>query len=135
MVRRILAVPAGLIAGVICITIVEKIGHEWYPPPSAAGSGDMGAMKEYVASAPFMALFFVIIGYIFAAVVSGFTASKVANNGKHTSAAVCGVIFLFMTVYMMFSLPTPIWFWILGILVWGLVFAGSKLALKMKKTI
>ncbi|MDP9961802.1 hypothetical protein [Chryseobacterium lathyri] len=130
MLRRILAVPAGLIAGIICITIIEKIGHYLYPPPAGAGSGDMETMKEYVMQAPFMALFFVIIAYTVAAFVSGFTASKVADNGKHTSAAVCGAIFLFITIYMMFSLPTPVWFWILGILVWGLVFAGSKLALK-----
>lgn len=133
MLRRIVAVPAGLIAGIICITIVEKIGHQLYPPPAAAGSGDMTAMKDYVAHAPFMALFFVIIAYALAAFVSGFTASKVAGNGKHTSAVVCGVIFLCITIYMMVSLPTPIWFWILGILIWALVFAGSKLALKTKK--
>lgn len=133
MIRRILAVPAGLIAGIICITIVEKIGHQLYPPPAGAGSDDMVAMKNYVAQAPFMALFFVIIAYAIAAFISGFTASKVANNGKHTSAVVCGVIFLCITIYMMVSLPTPIWFWILGIAVWGLVFAGSRLALKTKK--
>lgn len=133
MVRRILAVPAGLIAGIICITIIEKIGHQLYPPAAEAANGDMTAMKEYVATAPFMALFFVILGYTLAALVAGFTASKVAHNCKHTSAAVCGVIFLFITIYMMLSLPTPIWFWILGILVWGLVLAGSQLALKTKK--
>ncbi|UWX61328.1 hypothetical protein N0B40_03400 [Chryseobacterium oranimense] len=133
MLRRILAVPAGLIAGIICITLVEKIGHYLYPPPAAAGNGDMAAMKEYVAQAPFMAFFFVIIGYALAAFVSGFTASKISNTGKHTSAVICGVVFLLITIYMMVSLPTPIWFWILGILVWGLVFAGSSLALKSKK--
>lgn len=130
MLRRILAVPAGLIAGIICITVIEKIGHQLYPPSQA---DDMTAMKEYVAAAPFMALFFVIIAYAVAAFVSGFTASKVANNGKHTSAIVCGVIFLCITIYMMVSLPTPIWFWILGIGVWGLILVGSKLALKTKK--
>jgi len=128
MLRRILAVPAGLIAGIICITVIEKIGHQLYPPPAGAAGGDMTAMKDYVAHAPFMALFFVIIGYALAAFVSGFAASKIADNGKHTSAAVCGVIFLLITIYMMFSLPTPVWFWILGIIVWGLVFAGSVLA-------
>ncbi|MDR6920058.1 MULTISPECIES: hypothetical protein [Chryseobacterium] len=132
MLRRILAVPGGLIAGIICITIVEKIGHMLYPRPAAAGSNDMEAMKEYVASAPFMALFFVIIAYALAAFVSGYTASKIAANGKHTSAVVCGIIFLMITIYMMMSLPTPIWFWILGIAVWGLVFIGSKIALKTK---
>jgi hypothetical protein len=133
MLRRILAVPVGLIAGIICITIVEKIGHQLYPPPAAAGSGDMEAMKAYVATAPFMALFFVILGYALAAFVSGFTASKISNNGKHTSAVICGIIFLLITLYMMMSLPTPIWFWVLGIAVWGLVLAGSSVALKTRK--
>lgn len=133
MLRKILAVPAGLIAGIICITVIEKIGHQLYPPPAGAASGDMAAMKDYVAHAPFMVLFFVIIGYALAAFVSGFTASKISNNGKHTAAVICGIVFLLITIYMMVSLPTPIWFWILGILVWGLVFAGSKLALKNKR--
>lgn len=133
MLRRILAVLAGLIAGSIGITVVEKIGHALYPPPLEAEAGDMEALKVYVGQAPFMALFSIILAYALAAVISGFTATKISNNGKYTAALICGIIFLLMTVYMMMSLPTPIWFWILGILVWGLVFVGHKLALKTKK--
>lgn len=133
MLRRILAVVVGLIVGSICITIVEKIGHSLYPPPAEADAGDMEALKVYISDAPFMALFFIILAYALAAVVSGFTASKISNNGKSTAAVICGIIFLLITIYMMNSLPTPIWFWILGILVWGLVFTGHKLALKTKK--
>ncbi|MDR4894629.1 MULTISPECIES: hypothetical protein [unclassified Chryseobacterium] len=133
MLRRILAVLAGLIAGSIGITVVEKIGHALYPPPVEAVAGDIEALKVYVGQAPFMALFFIILAYALAAVISGFTATKISNNGKYTAALICGIIFLLMTVYMMVSLPTPIWFWILGILVWGLVFVGHKLALKTKK--
>lgn len=133
MLRRILAVLAGLIAGSICITGVENIGHYLYPPPAEVGAGDMNALKVYVSEAPFMALFFIILAYALAAVVSGFTASKISKDGKYTAALICGIIFLLITIYMMVSLPTPIWFWILGILVWGLVFVGHQLALKTKK--
>ena len=133
MLRRILAVLAGIIVGSLCITGVENIGHYLYPPPAKAGAGDMNALKVYVSEAPFMALFFIILAYALAAVASGFTASKISNNGKYTAAVICGIIFLLITIYMMVSLPTPIWFWILGILVWGLVFVGHQLALKTKK--
>ncbi|CAD0219527.1 hypothetical protein [Chryseobacterium sp. JV274] len=133
MLRRILAVVVGLLVGSICITVVEKIGHYLYPPPAEAAAGDMEALKVYINDAPFMALFFIILAYALAAVVSGFTASKISNNGKSTAAVICGIIFLLITIYMMTSLPTPIWFWIVGILVWGLVFEGHKLALKTKK--
>lgn len=133
MLRRILAVLAGLIAGSICITGVENIGHYLYPPPAEVGTGDMNVLKVYASEAPFMALFFIILGYALAAVASGFTASKISKYGKPAAAVICGIIFLLMTIYMMVSLPTPIWFWILGILVWGLVFVGHQLALKTKK--
>jgi hypothetical protein len=33
----------------------------------------------------------------------------------------------------MVMLPTPFWFWVLGIAVWGLVLAGYKLALNNKQ--
>ena len=133
MLRRILAVVVGIIVGSICITVVEKIGHYLYPPPAAAAAGDMKALQVYINDAPFMALFFIILAYALAAIVSGFTASKISNNGKSTAAVICGSIFLLMTIYMMVSLPTPMWFWILGIFVWGLDFIGHKLALKTKK--
>jgi len=133
ILRQILAVVVGLIVGSIGITIVENIGHQLYPPPAGTDSNNREALKEYVGKAPFMALFFIIIAYALAAFVSGFTATKISNSGKHTAAVICGSIFLLITIYMMVSLPTPIWFWILGILVWTLVLAGSQFALKTKK--
>lgn len=33
MLRRILAVLAGLITDFVCITAIENIGHYFYPPP------------------------------------------------------------------------------------------------------
>ncbi|WP_072884062.1 hypothetical protein [Chryseobacterium takakiae] len=61
--------------------------------------------------------------------LAGFVSTKVANNGKPTAAIICGVIFTIFTIYNMVMLPTPIWFWVLGIAVWGLVLIGYRLAL------
>lgn len=88
----------------------------------------MNALKIYVSEAPF-----IILVYALAAVTSGCTALKISNNGKNTAALIGGIIFLLIAIYMMVSLPTPIWFWILGILVWGQVFVGYQLTLKTKK--
>lgn len=80
-----------------------------------------------------MGKFIVILGYALGALLAGFISTKVANNGKPTSAIICGVIFTFFTIYNMVMLPTPFWFWVLGIAVWGLVLAGYKLALNNKQ--
>lgn len=135
MLRKILAVIAGIISGGISVGIVQTIGHYFYPMPKGMKSDDMVAMKHYVETAPFMALFFVIISYAVAALVSGFVSTKIANDGKKIYALVCGIVFLIQSIYMMSVLPTPTWFWILGILSWGLVFAGYRLALNKKYNI
>lgn len=89
----------------------------------------MEGFKSYVESLPFLGKFMVIVGYAVGAVVTGFVSTKIAKNGKLTAAAICGIIFMIFTIYNMTVLPTPVWFWVLGIVVWGLVFLGGKLAL------
>lgn len=133
MFRKILAVVAGLILGGISVGIVQKIGHSIYPMPKGMKSGDMVAMKDYVENAPFMALFFVIISYAVGALVSGFVSTKIANDNNKIYAIICGVIFVAQSIYMMSLLPTPIWFWVLGILAWAFVFVGYKLGFNKKK--
>ncbi len=133
MVRRILAVIGGIIAGSLTVAAVEMLGHYLYPLPAGMKSDDMEAMKEYISNAPFMALFFVIIAYALAALMVGFVSTKIANDGKNKYAIIGGVIFLIITIVNLAMLPTPIWFWVLGIVVWGLVLVGYQLAVNKNK--
>lgn len=133
MLKKILAVVAGIIVGSICVWAVETLNHVLYPYPEGMKPGDMEGFKAYIETLPFLGKFMVIIGYALGALVSGFIATKISKDGKPTAALICGVIFLFFTIYNMTVLPTPIWFWILGILVWILVLAGYKLALNKKQ--
>ena len=128
MLRVILGVVAGIIAGSLCIWGVETLNHILYPYPAGMKANDMEAFKSYIENLPFLGKFMVIVGYAVGALVSGFISTKIAKNGKPTSAVICGLIFLSFTIYNMMVLPTPIWFWILGILVWTLVLAGYRLA-------
>jgi hypothetical protein len=128
MLRVILGVVAGIIAGSLCIWGVETLNHILYPYPARMKANDMEAFKSYIENLPFLGKFMVIVGYAVGALVSGFISTKIGKNGKPTAALVCGLIFLSFTIYNMMVLPTPIWFWILGILVWTLVLAGYRLA-------
>lgn len=126
--RKFIAVMAGLIAGGIAVWLVQMLGHKLYPEPLGMDSNDMNQLAEYVKNAPFMALFFVVLSYAAGALAAGFVSTKVANDGRKIYAIILGVIFLAQSIFMMASLPTPIWFWILGVLSWLLVLAGWKLA-------
>ncbi|MBW8523542.1 hypothetical protein K0U91_12255 [Chryseobacterium chendengshani] len=133
MLRQILGIIAGIIAGSLCVWAVETINHSLYPFPAGMKTNDMDAFKAYVENLPVLGKLLVIVGYALGALVSGFVSTKVAKNGKPVAAIICGLIFLTFTIYNMFVLPTPVWFWVLGILVWGLVLAGYKLALNKKQ--
>lgn len=130
--RKVLAVLAGILTGMIAISLVQMLGHYLYPEPEGLDTNDLNQMAEYVKTAPFMALFFVVLSYAFGALSSGFVSSKIANDGKQIYAIICGIVFLILSIFMMSSLPTPIWFWILGILSWLLIFVGWKLAVMGK---
>lgn len=127
-----MAVVAGIITGSVCIWAVETLNHLMYPYPEGMKANDMDSFKNYVENLPFLGKFIVILGYALGALVAGFVATKVSKNGKYTAAVICGIVFLCFTIYNMSVLPTPFWFWILGILVWSLVLAGAKLALNKK---
>ncbi|MBB4804894.1 uncharacterized protein YacL [Chryseobacterium defluvii] len=133
MLRKILSVVAGIIAGSVIVGLVEWLGHYLYPLPAGMKSNDMEAMKEYIPNAPFMALFFVIIAYALGALAAGFVSTKIARDGKNIYAIICGIIFVIITIINLAMLPTPAWFWVLGILVWVLVLAGYKLALNKNR--
>ncbi|MCD1116787.1 hypothetical protein [Chryseobacterium turcicum] len=132
MLKKTLAVIAGIIVGSICIWAIETLNHVIHPYPEDMKPNDMEGFKNYIENLPFLGKFMVIVGYAVGALVSGFVATKISKDEKPTAALICGGIFAFFTIYNMTVLPTPIWFWILGILVWILVLAGYKLALNKK---
>lgn len=130
MLRKILALVVGVLLTSIAVGAVQSLGHYLYPLPPGTDPNNPEHIKHYVETAPFMAIFFVIISYAVGALVGGFSSTLIANDGKKVYALIIGFVFLCVSIYMMIIIPSPIWFWILGILVWGLVLAGYKLALK-----
>ena len=132
MVRKLAAVIAGIVATSIAVGLVQQLGHYLYPLPAGTDPNDPEAIKKHVETAPFFAVFLVIISYAAGALAGGFVSTKIANDGKKIYAIIIGILFLMISVYMMITIPSPIWFWVLGIAVWSLVLVGWKLALNRR---
>ena len=133
ILRKILAVAVGMIAAGFAVGAVQALGHSLYPLPAGANPENPEDISKYVESAPFMAVFFVIISYAAGALTGGFLSTLIANDRKKIYAVIIGIFFLITSIYMMITIPSPIWFWICGILVWLLVLVGWKLAVFLKK--
>lgn len=128
MLRKIAAVVAGIIVTAVVLGIVQWIGQQVYPPPMGTDLNDAESLKNYVETAPFMALFFVILSYAAGAFCGGFTSTKIARDSSRAPAFIIGALFALISIYMMLTLPTPFWFWVLGLASWGLVLAGRSVA-------
>ncbi len=130
MLRKVLAVIAGFIITGAVVGAVQWIGHQIYPLLAGADLNDNETLKDYVENAPFMALFFVILSYAAGAFAGGFAATKIARDSSRAPAFIIGALFTLFSIYMMLTVPTPFWFWVLGIAAWGLVMAGRSVARK-----
>ena len=132
ILRKILAVLVAMIATGIVVGLVQQIGHKMYPLPAGTNPQNPDDIAKYVENAPFMAIFFVIISYAAGALTGGFVSTLIAPDRKKIYAIIIGIIFLITSIYMMVTIPSPIWFWICGILIWLLVLVGWKLAVSLK---
>ncbi len=61
ILRKILAVVVGMFVGGMAIGAVQAIGHKLYPFPPGVDANNPEDLARYVETAPFMAIFSVII--------------------------------------------------------------------------
>lgn len=131
MIRKILAVLGGLVSGGIVISLVEMVARQLHPLPAGIKMDDLAAMAEHASKAPLSAQIAVLMGYVLGAITAGYVSTIIAKDGKKTYALLCAVLFLLATIINLSMIPTPIWFWIIALLLWiPLALFGHRFASK-----
>lgn len=110
MVRKIIAIAAGLAVAVITVMLIQKLGHHLYPPPEGMDPADQEFMKDYVASLPWGPLTFVIASYVFATLLGGWVAAAAAGERPVIFAGIIALLILAGAVSTMVMIPHPTWF-------------------------
>lgn len=110
MVRRILAVVAGLAVAVVIIMLVQKLGHTLYPPPADLDPADQEFMREYVANLPWGPLAFVIGSYVLSTLAGGWLAATIAGEHSLVFAGIVAVAVLAGILSTVSMIPHPPWF-------------------------
>ncbi|WP_290701311.1 hypothetical protein [Lacinutrix sp.] len=109
MLRNILATIVGLIAAIITITIIEKLGHVVFPYPEGAQTDDMEWLKNNTALIPKGAMVSVILAHSLG-VIAGMGIAGLISKTSLIPAYIVGGIMLTTTAVMLFLIPSPIWF-------------------------
>jgi hypothetical protein len=128
MLRRVLAAIAGLIVGGLVIMLVETAGHRVYPSPPGLDPNNMEALRAAAAAAPAGAKAAVVVAWALGSFAGGLIAARI---GKHLIPALAvGAILMIGGIFNLVMIPSPIWMWIAGLLVFlPASFAGGKLGL------
>ena len=125
IMRRILAVIAGLIVAFLLVAGAEGIVHKLYPPPPGTNMQDMDQMKAFVASLPLAPLLIVLAGWLIATFVATWVAAKIARNP--TPAYIVGGLLLCAGIANAFIIPQPIWFSIASFVIYiGATWVGAR---------
>lgn len=111
--RNILSGLAGLISAVFATGLVQWMGNSLFASdvPFPEKREDLA---QYMQQLPFMAKFFVVLGYAVGGFVAGIVASFIQGRTYSRPGIVAaGVLQLFAWMNMM-SFPHPFWMWLFG---------------------
>jgi hypothetical protein len=129
MIRSIVAVICGLFAGGVFNMAVILVSWVIYRPPEGADMSNPEAMKTYMDSLPLAGFLLVLVAHAGGALVGGFVASLIVGRSVVVLGAIVGGFFLVGGVINLYSIPRPIWFAIVDVVLYvpcGLL--GAKLA-------
>ena len=130
MIRRILAVVLGIVAGSLFNLAMVNISHAVYPLPEAVDPNDFDSFRAYVEAngLPTGAMILVLVAHAGGSFVSGFICGLVARRTWYLAAALLGLLWMCGGIAMLMMIPAPTWFAIADIL---LYVPGALLGVKL----
>lgn len=116
-VMNVLAVVVGTVVAGVVIALVQALGHQVYPAATPADMKDPEALAALVASMPAGALWFVVAAYAAGSFVGGAAAAYIGRSFPMRLALVVGVLLLILGIINLVSIPHPLWFSVVSLLV------------------
>lgn len=131
VVRSILAVVVGFVLASAVMLLVESVnGRVLYPELGKAGAGmtDREQIRALFATAPTGAFLVVMFGWALGSFVGGLAATWIGQQAPYRHALILGVLLTLAGVANDLMLPPPLWFWIVGLVVFiPAACAGARL--------
>jgi len=127
MGKKLLAIVAGLLAGVITVGAVETAGHAIFPPPAGLDVTDPKALASMMDQLSLGAKLAVIVAWALGSLVAGLVAGKVAGAEAMVPALIAGTFLLAAGIYSLVTIPHPVWMAVLGVVLpLPMAWLGSK---------
>jgi hypothetical protein len=120
MIRKILAVVVGIIAGSAFNMGLVTFSQAMYPLPEGLDPNDFEALKAYVEAngVPTGALMIVLAAHAGGSFVSGLVCGIIARRSWYWAAVILGILWTCGGVAMLIMLPAPTWFAVADVLLY-----------------
>jgi hypothetical protein len=134
MLRIILAVFGGVIAGGVATALLEALGYVAFPLPEGLFPTDLSdgdAVRAALAAVPDINRLAVVAAWGGGALVAGFVTTLLARSSHQALAMLAGGGLLFAGLSNLIYTPSPLWMWALGLAVFlPMAWLGYRLAPK-----
>jgi hypothetical protein len=112
MIRKILAVVIGIVAGSIFNMAMVTASQAVYPLPEGVDPNDFEAFKAYVEAhgLPTGALIMVLLAHAGGSLVSGLACGLIAMRSWYAAGIGLGILWTCGGIAMLMMLPAPTWF-------------------------
>lgn len=114
MVRKILAVIAGLVVANVIIIVVQMVSGMIFGMPQNVSMSDTAAMSDYISGLPATAFLLVAFGYALAYFAGGFIMRKISQWDSLVLPMILGILGTIGWIANLSMLPHPIWVAVLG---------------------
>lgn len=132
MIRNVIAVVIGMIAGMATNMAIVLLNLALYPMPEGVDFADTEGMKAYIGTLPLMALCIVIVAHLGQAFVGGWVAARISATRVMLVAMIVGVLSLIGGLVNMMDMPLPVWMWIEMPLYLVAAWAAASIELKRR---
>ena len=107
MLRKLLAILAGAVAGYLVVMTIEMLNLVLFKPPAGMNFGDPAAMRSWIESLPQTAFILILVAWLLGALVGVFIATRIGRSP--VPGIIVGVLLLAATVSNFFKFPHPAW--------------------------
>ena len=120
MIRKILALLLGGIAGSVFNMALVTLSQAMYPLPEGLDPNDFEAFRTHVEAngMPIGALLIVLVAHAGGSLVSGVVCGLIAGRSWYAAAAALGILWMCGGIAMLVMLPVPIWFAVADVLLY-----------------
>ena len=129
MVRNLIAVVTGVLAGGMVVAILEGIGHAIFPPPPGLDVSNPQSLAGVMDQIPLGAKLAVSVAWALGSLAGGFLAAKMCGSRHVLMALLVGAVLLAGGGYTLVTIPHPVWMAALGVLVpLPMAWLGARIA-------